>query len=277
MELSKENYDFLFDVLTKLRPRYPESFDYFYGPDQIDEMIRGNYPLSMIAVPDTFYNIENDKITYFSSPRDTPATSIEEEIFIKLPNLIELGLDLEFAEIPGNIFSNLGKLEILRLGLDKCKKIPNSLFYNLDNLLKLSFNTDCEDIPSNILDPLINLSILHFGISIPSDPPLTIFSNLKNLSSLYLNLRIKNIQTELFKELENLRTLNIHSLVLKHVPINIFQYLINLEELVIYTNQNLILSIDHLSPLRKLKKMRLSKNIVLEEINSSKYEIFRSI
>lgn len=273
MDLSKKNYDTLFDILTKLRPRYPENFEYHYNAEEINERIEWNDPMSLIDPPNVIYRMKDDKIIYFSNQRGLTSTDITEDIFSNLTDLIELHLDLEVLDIPESVFSDLIKLEHLTLGINKCSMIPQLLFQNLSKLIVLNFETDCSDLPSTLFDPLYNLRELCFRISKANYLPTEIFSNLKILNSLFIILRNEMLIPEILKNLEKLKILSIHSMNLKFLQIEIFHNLLNLEELRIYTSKNLILSNEHLLPLKNLKRMRLSKNIILQGVKLSKYKL----
>ncbi|XP_044745325.1 toll-like receptor 6 [Coccinella septempunctata] len=188
--------------------------------------------------------------------------SLDGEIFKKLPNLLELQIDLNSIEkIDDQAFRSLESLRVLNLGNNNIKFIRSQVLRPLQFVRQIILdNNDGLSLDNYLFANFSHLSIIHIRNSGLISIPENIFSGSSNISEISLQSNyITNIPEKLLDGLKNLMYVDLNDNKLKTLE-GVFRNLPNLQKLELNYNEIPSIGSKDFWGLGKLRELGLSHN-----------------
>lgn len=191
--------------------------------------------------------------------------NLSESFFDRVPKLmfIELAQN-EVTYIPPRIFHNLQALHHLNIWGNNISKINQDCFYNLSSLEVLEMtNNPLEEIEPGTFDLLSSLTSLQFTDVKLFSLPANMFQFNQNLTKVKMqknSVNITDMPTGLLSNLPNLTEVVIISFGLTSIPDDTFRNSTQIKTLDLSKNQLRNLPADLFQGLEKLESLSLQKN-----------------
>ena len=162
----------------------------------------------------------------------------------------------------GGDFNGLSNLEVLYLGYNPLKILPEDIFKELKSLRVLYlWSNSLTELPSDLFSGLSNLTELHLSNNSLVNLPKDLFQGLKRLRLLGLaGNRLTTVSPDLFNGLSNLQYLWLYDNSLVSLPDNLFNELTSLLLLGLSDNNLTDLDEGQFDELTKLKTLNIGGN-----------------